>query len=145
MKVRTSLKIFAAVFATLTLCGCGRTYHITGRIIVMPEMKSTSGFIVEFTGNEIPQGGGPLLGANVRMFHDLDSNDNPNRESVWTQDTSTDANGFFDISDYAAPTSEARVGLEVNKVGYKTVYSTYIDYSNVEPQTFLVLLVPVDR
>ncbi len=62
--------------------------------------------------------------------------------SDWRHDTETDGSGFFDTSDYATPSSESKVGLEVSKKGYKTIYTTYIDYSNIEPQEFLVVLVP---
>ncbi len=57
--------------------------------------------------------------------------------------TVTDENGYFDTSDYATPSKQSKVGLEISKDGYKTAYRTYIDYNNIEPQTFLVVLVPV--
>ena len=124
------------------MSGCGRSYHIKGRVILLAQLQSSAGFIVEFTGKDLPQGGNPIAGANVRMFHQLDKEDKPITGSVWEHDTATDENGFFDTSDYAAPSKESKVGLEISKEGYKTVYTTYIDYSNVEPQVFFVVLVP---
>jgi len=128
---------------TLVTAGCGRSYHITGRVVVLPELQSAAGVIIEFTGMELPRGGSPLAGATVKMLHDLDDNDRPKPGSVWEHDTVTDENGFFDTSDYAAPFKESKVGLEISKDGYKTAYRTYIDYNHIEPQTFLVVLVPV--
>ena len=76
------------------------------------------------------------------MSHKLDKAGRPVAGSVWEHDTVTDENGFFDTSDYAAPSKESEVGLEVSKDGYKAVYTTYTDYSNVEPQVFFVVLSP---
>ncbi len=84
----------------------------------------------------------PISGAKVVMFHQLNKEDKPMNSSDWRHDTETDGSGFFDTSDYATPSSESKVGLEVSKKGYKTIYTTYIDYSNIEPQEFLVVLVP---
>lgn len=97
---------------------------------------------MEVTGKDFPQGGSPIAAAKVRMFHQLDKADRPVAGSVWEHETVTDENGFFDTSDYAAPVKEAKVGLEVSKDGYTTVYTTYIDYSDREPQVFFVVLVP---
>lgn len=127
---------------TLVTAGCGRSYHIKGRVVVLPELQSATGLILEMTGKSLPLGGTPLAGARVRMFHQLDKNDMPQPGSVWEHDTETNADGFFDTSDYATPSKESKVGLEVSKDGHRTVYTTYIDYSNVEPQTFFVVLVP---
>ncbi len=124
------------------MSGCGRSYHIKGRVIFLSQLQSSAGFIVEFTGKDFPQGGNPIAGAKVRMLHDLDKEDKPVNGSVWEHDTVTDENGFFDTSDYATPSKESKVGLEISKEGYKTVYTTYIDYSNIEPQVFFVVLVP---
>jgi hypothetical protein len=122
------------------LSGCGRSYHIKGRVISLPQLQSAAGFIVEFTGKDFPKGGNPISGATVKMLHDLDKSDRPKEGSAWENDTVTDENGYFDTSDYAAPVKEAKVGLEVSKDGYKTVYTTYIDYSDIEPQVFFVVL-----
>ena len=140
--MRKALRIILIAALTLMMSGCGRSYHIKGRIIFLAQLQSSTGFIVEFTGKDLPQGGNPIAGAKVRMFHQLDKEDKPVTGSVWEHDTVTDENGFFDTSDYAAPSKESKVGLEISKEGYKTVYTTYIDYSNVEPQVFFVVLVP---
>jgi hypothetical protein len=142
MRVKTSLQLILIAFLTLILSGCGRSYHIKGRVILLPELQSSAGFIVEFTGKDFPQGGQPIVGAKVRMLHDLDKADRPKQGSVWEHETVTDANGYFDTSDYAAPSKASKVGLEVSKEGYETIYTTYIDDSDVEPQVFFVVLVP---
>lgn len=58
------------------------------------------------------------------MFYDLDKEDKPVAGSFWENDTVTDENGFLDTTDYAAPYKESKVGLEVSREGYKTVYTT---------------------
>lgn len=143
MRPEPALKLFLLLIAVFSTTGCGRTYHIKGRVIVLPEIKSESGFITEFSSDQLPLGGIPIAGASLTMFHDLDDSDQPMRDSVWHHDTETNSEGYFDTSDCAAPGSEAKVGLEIRKSGYKTVYTTYIDYSNKEPQVFLVVLVPI--
>jgi hypothetical protein len=126
---------------TLVTTGCGRSYHIKGRVLLLPELQSATGFITELTGRSFPLGGTPIAGAKVTMFHDLDDANKPKRGTVWQHETTTDENGYFDTSDYAAPTKESKVGLEVSIAGYQTVYTTYIDYNDVEPQVFFIVLV----
>jgi hypothetical protein len=145
MRVQRLLQVSLIAALTFMLSGCGRTYHIKGRVIFLPQLQSSAGFIVEFTGKDFPQGGNPIAGAKVRMLHDLDKAGKPKEGSVWEHDTVTDESGYFDTSDYAAPYKESMVGLEVSKEGYKTVYTTYIDYSDIEPQVFFVVLVPDGR
>jgi hypothetical protein len=140
--MKRALQISLIAAFTLTTSGCGRSYHIKGRVVSLSHLQSSSGFIAEFTGQDFPQGGNPIANAKVRMFHSLDKDDKPGKESVWKHETVTDENGFFDTSDYATPSRESKVGLEISKGGYKTVYTTYIDYSSVEPQVFFVVLVP---
>ena len=142
MKTGRILQISLVAVLTLIMSGCGRSYHIKGRVVFLQQLQSVAGFIVEFTGKDFPHGGNPIAGAKVRMLHDLDKADKPVAGSVWEHDTVTDENGFFDTSDYATPSKESKVGLEVSKDGYKTVYTTYIDYSDLEPQVFFVVLVP---
>jgi hypothetical protein len=142
MRMQRLLQISLIVTLTLIMSGCGRSYHIKGCVIVLPELQSSKGFILEITGKDFPKGGNPIAGAKVRMLHDLDKSDKPKEGSVREHSTLTNENGFFDTSNYAAPSKKAKVGLEVSKEGYKTVYTTYIDYSKVEPQVFYVVLVP---
>jgi hypothetical protein len=136
--------VLISLIVTLTslLSGCGRGYHIKGRVVLLPELGADESLILEFTGKSLPEGGTPLVGAKVRMIHQLDKDDRPVKDEAWTEETVTDERGFFEIHDYAAPSSEAKVGLEVSGGGYQTAYRTYIDYSDVEPQVFFVVLVP---
>ena len=124
------------------LTGCGRGYHIKGRVVLLPELGASESLILEFTGKSLPQGGVPLVGAKVRMIHQLDENDRPVKDGAWTEEAVTGVGGSFEIHDYAAPSREAKVGLEVSGGGYETAYRTYIDDSDVEPQVFFVVLVP---
>ena len=142
MRVVRLLQLTAIAALALLTVGCGRSYHIKGRVVVLPELQTATGLILEVTGKSLPLGGTPIAGAKVRMFHQLDKNDVPEPGSVWEHDAETNEDGFFDTRDYATPSKEAKVGLEVSKDGHKIVYTTYIDYSNVEPQTFFIVLVP---
>jgi hypothetical protein len=145
MRVKRLIRISLVAAVALLMSGCGRSYHIKGRVVFLPQAQSSTGFIAEFTGKDFPQGGNPVAGAKVRMLHELDKDDKPVAGSVWEHETVTDENGFFDTSDYATPSRESKVGLEVSKEGCQTVYTTYIDYSDVEPQVFFVVLVPAAR
>ena len=139
---RLVIQISLIVILTFMLSGCGRVYHIKGRVVVLPEVAAHESIILEFTGKPLTEEGQPLAGAKVRMIHQLDKNDRPAKDNTWEEEAVTDDKGFFEIRDYAAPSKEARVGLEVSKDGYRTAYRTYIDYSDVEPQIFLMVLVP---
>jgi hypothetical protein len=122
------LKASIILVLTIFMAGCGRTYHIKGRVLFLPQLGSADGMIAEITGQPIPAGGEPVAGAKVRMIHELNKDGRPVENTGWQTDTLTDANGNFEISDYAAPYDNVRVGLEVSKDGYKTVFTTYIDY-----------------
>src|SRR6185503_4540942 len=101
MKFKRAFAIILLTTLALITSGCGRSYHIKGRVILLPEIQSATGFISEFTAQEFPKGGSPIAGAEVKMFHQLDENDKPVAGSVWEHNTETDENGFFDTSDYA--------------------------------------------
>ena len=139
---RQVVLISLVVMLASLLSGCGRKYHIKGRVVLLPELAAHESLILEVTDKSLPQGGTPLVGAKVRMIHQLDKDDRPVKDETWTEEAVTDVRGFFEIHDYAAPSHEAKVGLEVSGGGYQTAYRTYIDYSDVEPQVFLVVLVP---
>ena len=63
MRVQRLLQLSLTAALTLALSGCGRTYHIKGRVIFLPQLQSSAGFIVEFTGKDFPRGGEPIAGA----------------------------------------------------------------------------------
>jgi|GEM_PF-3033056 len=140
--VGRAVRLSLIVTLTFVLSGCGRGYHIKGRVVVLPELGAFESLILEFTGKPLPEGGQPLTGAKVRMIHQLDKNDKPTKDGTWTREAVTDDKGFFEIHDYATPSKEPKVGLEVSKNEYQTAYRAYVDYSDVEPQVFLIVLVP---
>jgi hypothetical protein len=129
---------------TIFMTGCGRTYQIKGRVVFLPQLGSADGIIAEITGEPIPSGGESIAGAKVRMIHELNKEGRPVENTVWQQATLTDANSYFEISDYAEPYDNVPVGLEVSKDGYKTVFTTYIDYVEKDKgdklQLFFVVL-----
>lgn len=127
-----ALKLALLITLTCALAGCGRTYHVKGRVVLLPQLGSDGGIICEMTGQPMPTGGTAIEGARVRLIHDFDDNGQPKAESVWQSEARTDANGYFEISSYAAPYDNALVGLEVSKAGYKTVMTKYIDYLDAE-------------
>ena len=128
------------------MTGCGRTYHIKGRVVVLPQLGSSESVIAEITGQPIPLGGQPVAGAKVRMIHQFDKNGRPLEGSVWERDVLTDANGSFDLGGNAKPSDNVRVGLEVSKEGYKTAYTIYVDYVDENDdevtQVFFIVLSP---
>jgi hypothetical protein len=141
-----SLTVLLIAGLVLTLTGCGRTYHIKGRVVMLPQLGNAESVIAEITGQEIPTGGRPIEGAKVRMLHQLDKNGRPLPDSVWERDALTDAGGNFDISSYAAPSDNVPVGLEISKEGFKTAYTVYIDHRSQgggeKTQVFFVVLAP---
>jgi hypothetical protein len=139
------LTAFIVATFTIFIMSCGRGYDIKGRVVFLSQLESSDGIIAEITGQQIPSGGKPIEGAKVRMFHQI-KDGKPSEGSVWEQDSLTDADGYFEISDYAAPYDNVPVGLEVSKDGYKTVRTIYIDYLDAErdksekTQIFFVVL-----
>ena len=132
------VNILIITILTLLLYGCGREYNIKG--IVITEQGKDKGQIIEITGQQIPKRGVPVAGAKVRMIHKLDEQGNPVEDTTWQIETVTNEQGLFEINDYAVPGEKNLVGLEISKSGYKTEYTTYWDYINME-QVFLVVLV----
>lgn len=124
--------------------GCGRTYHIKGRVVFLEEIESPESVIAEITGQQMPLGGVPIEGAKIRMIHQLDESGKPREGTVWQRSALSDVNGYFEVSDYAAPYDNVPVALEVSKEGYKTAFTVYIDYLTKDEgekmQTFFVVL-----
>ena len=136
--------LYAILFVALIffVSGCSATYHIEGRVIQLPELKSSMGFLAEVTEQSLPQGGTPVVGAKVRMITELDEQDKPVEDTVWQDNFLTTENGFFRIIASGKPTKELKVGIEISKDGYKTLYETRIVQSNSESKVFLVVLAP---
>ena len=148
-KLQPEARISVAVvigFSVLMLAGCGRTYHIKGRVVTLPQAKDSTGLIAEITGQQLPSWGEPVKGAKVRIVHELGKDGRPKEGTVWQQETLTDEHGVFEINDYAAPSDEVPVWLEVSKEGYGDAHLTYIDYvaneKHKDPQLFFVVLAP---
>ncbi len=148
-KHKTKIPTIILVAAlTIFMTGCGRTYHVKGRVVLLPQLGSSRSIIAEITGQMIPAGGMPIVGAKIRMIHELNKDGSPKEGTVWQTNIVSDAEGNFEISDYAAPYDNVPVGLEVSKEGYETAYTTYIDYLDQEhdksekTQTFFVVMSP---
>jgi hypothetical protein len=131
-----------AVLLLVTTSGCGRGYTIEGIVVFLPSLNNGESSIEEVTQKPMPDLGTPVPGAEVVMYMQMDSEGNPKPGSEWTQTTTTDWQGRFKLSMYAAPYDKVPVGLQVKKDGYKAVITKYIDYAGVEPQVFYVVLVP---
>ena len=136
--------LYIILFAVLIffVSGCSATYRIKGRVVQLPELKSPVGFLAEVTEQSLPQGGTSIVGAKVRIITQLDEQDKPVENTVWQSNILTDENGSFDLSDSGKPTKELKVGIEISKDGYKTLYETRILQSNTEPKVFLVVFAP---
>jgi len=115
--------------------------HVKGRVIALPQLGATESLILEFTGKTIPQGGQPLAGAWVTVIYDLDYG-RPAPGGSPIEEVGTDEQGYFELRGYDAPYRDAQLGLKVTKAGYKDVFMPYTDFSKIEPQSFLVILVP---
>lgn len=136
--------LYANLFAFITfwVSGCSTTYHIAGRVVQLSELKSHNGFLAEVTEQTLPQGGVSVVGAKVRIITQLDEQDRPVENTVWQDEFLTVENGFFRIIAGGKPAEELKVGIEVSKDGYKTLYETHILKSNSEAKVFLIVLAP---
>lgn len=132
---KTSIACIILLLAALP--GCGRPYHIKGRVIVAGGMEH-AGSIVEITGAVFPDGGEPVAGAAVTIFYALNEDGTPDEKSAWKKTVFADTKGIFELNDYAVPSEKFRVGLRVSGAGCETVYAAYWDYKDIEPQVFLV-------
>jgi hypothetical protein len=132
---------FLIVSAAL-LSSCSADYRIKGRVIFLPELNSVDGFIAEVTEQTIPSGGTPIVSAKIRMITQLDEHDKPVEKTVWQNEVITDETGLFELTDSGKPTKELKVGIEISKSGFKTIYETRVIQSGAEPKVFLIFMVP---
>lgn len=139
---KTTLFLTLLTFSVFFLSSCSANYRIKGRVILLPELNSIDGFMVELTEQTLPLGGTPVEKAKVRMITQLDEQDKPVENTVWQNETLTDETGLFEVSDSGKPTKELKVGIEISKDGYKTIYQTKAIQSNSEAKVFLIVLVP---
>jgi hypothetical protein len=126
----------------LLASGCGRSYHLIGRVVILTSDSSINRGIHEVTGHPMPSQGVPIAGATVTLFHDIERDGWPNRSSIWQREVETDQLGEFHLFDYATPGRKNLVGLEVKAEGYETTYTTYWDYMDPDYQYFFVVLSP---
>ena len=140
-RTKTPLLILLIISSNLPLMGCGRGYHIKGRIVFLEQTEIADRRIEEITGKPMPPEGKPAVGARIVMTHELDKQNKPVTGTVWQTGVTTDGDGYFELKDYGPPFKHEKVGLEVSKEGFKTIYKTYIDDSDKEPQVFYVVLV----
>ena len=141
MEKKARLKTFAfpvvAIALLLGATACGRDYHVTGKVVIVPRESARAGTIIEVTGKAMPQEGTPLAGASVRITLYLDKRGGPEDPSSGPS-ARTDSHGNFDLYDYGAPGRKRRVGLEATHPDYGRIYTTYVDDVDVEPQTFFI-------
>lgn len=130
------------LLSALLFTGCGRTYSLAGRVTSLPGSDIYTPGIHEITGKPMPSLGQPVPGAVVTLFHQLDSEDSPVRESTWQKSIQTLADGSFELYDYATPGKRNLVGLEVSAAGMRTAYTAYMDFMDPDLQTFFVVLEP---
>jgi len=132
--------IAASIIITI-LTGCGREYHLQGRVVAA-EVMSVTGKITEITGNRMPEKGTPVQGAAVTIFFELKKDGSPVEESTWKRSFLTDGQGAFDIRDYSIPAKKTLVGIRITKPGFDPLYTTYWDYYDIEPQVFFAEMKP---
>jgi hypothetical protein len=122
--------------------GCGRRYHLIGRVVSMASGGLEKPGIQEVTGQPMPSDGASIARATVTLFHQLERDGSPVRTSLWQTDVKTNERGEFRLSDYATPGRKNLVGLEVTAEGYTSTYTTYWDYMDPDYQYFFVVLRP---
>jgi hypothetical protein len=130
------------LLALLLVSGCGRSYQLIGRVVVLSSEVLLKQGIHEVTGHPMPSHGAPIAGATVTLFHEIERDGSPIRTSKWQKTTKTDKMGEFHLFDYATPGRKNLVGLEVKADGYTSTYTTYWDYMDPDYQYFFVVLSP---
>jgi hypothetical protein len=133
---------FSLLLGLVLISGCGRSYQLIGRVVILTSHGSMKQGIHEVTGHPMPSYGAPIAGATVTLFHEIEKDGSPIRTSIWQKDTATDKTGAFHLSDYATPGRKNLVGLEVKADGYTSTYTTYWDYMDPDYQYFFVVLSP---
>lgn len=133
---------FSLLLALLLVSGCGRSYHLIGRVVMLSSEVLLKQGIHEVTGRPMPSYGAPISGATVTLFHEIEGDGSPIRTSTWQKDIETDKMGEFHLFDYAIPGRKNLVGLEVKADGYISTYTTYWDYMDPDYQYFFVVLSP---
>lgn len=141
-QMRAFVHLIVVVALALISCSCGRLSHIKGRVVAVPQLGAQESLIMEFTGKSLPQGGQPLAGARVSVLYNVEQNGQPSAAGTSVSEATTDEKGNFEVRGYDAPYRDAKLGLLVKKEGYQEVYMAYTDYRAVEPQVFLVVLIP---
>ena len=122
--------------------GCrAALYEIKGRVVHFSELKSPVGLLEEVSEQSLLQGGTPVVGARVRMITRLDEQGRP-LDNDGQDGPLTDENGSFYIKMFHKPSDKLKVGIEVSKNGYKTLYETCLLKGDSEPKVFLVVLAP---
>ncbi len=121
----------------MLICGCGRSYTLLG---LVSHITQGQGSILEVRTNPARSEFPPLSEATVTLFHELNKDGSPKRDSGWKSSVKTDANGRFNLFSYATPGQENLVGLEISAPGYETVYITYVDYIDPDEQYFTATL-----
>ena len=131
------------ILILVMILGCGRPYHIQGRVIIIQGM-AVAGTITEITGQRMPEQGEPVSGAEITVFYALKDDGSPDEKSTWKKSVFSDETGLFEINDYSVPSEKLKVGLRVSKAGFDTVYTVYWDYKDIEPQVFMVKMKRAD-
>jgi hypothetical protein len=133
---------FSLLLGLLLISGCGRSYQLIGRVVILTSSGSLKEGIHEVTGHPMPSDGAPIAEATVTLFHEIEKDGSPIRTSIWHKDAETDKLGEFHLFDYATPGRKNLVGLEVKADGYTSTYTTYWDYMDPDYQYFFVVLSP---
>jgi hypothetical protein len=127
---------------TVLMAGCGRMYTVMDRVVQMEPNLEVG--IHEVGSLQELRVGNPVSDATVVLYHALDNEGNPMRDSSWQRQVQVDRDGSFEIHDYAKPSSEEIQGIEVSAPGWATQYTTYVDYYDPDEQFFLVVLPAVN-
>jgi hypothetical protein len=123
--------------------GCrAALYEIKGRVVQFSELKSPAGHLEEVSEQSLLQGGTPVVGARVRMIPRLDEQGRPLDNNLGQYDPLTDENGSFHIKMFYKPSDKLKVGIQVSKNGYKTLYETCLLQGDSGPKVFFVVLAP---
>jgi hypothetical protein len=138
MSKDTIRKITLVACCAVLVAGCGRNYSLIGRV-VQSEPGLEAG-IHEVESLQQLEVGQAITSGSVILYHEIDDDGRPVRDSDWQKKAQIKSDGTFEISDYAKSGAEATVGLEVSTPDGRTQFATYVDFYDPDEQYFLVVM-----
>ena len=128
---------FFVLISLILFQGCGRLYHIKGRILKGVNQRETK--IIMLDNDKVPIFGDPVPEALVKLILDLNAEGSP-AENTRSVQAICDKNGWFELELYTPePAKWKLVALEVQAGAYGNLYKTFWDNKDRIEVFYIVL------